>query len=87
MLREYAPGIFIEDTSKVISLVFTLIVVIGGLALICLIGWGILAWKGRENISGQPLLFPDFKISPRLGGEFSGGGFVGMSFELGDSSA
>ena len=87
LLREYAPGIFIEDTSKVISLVFTLIVVIGGLALIGLIGWGILAWKGRENISGQPLLFPDFKISPRLGGEFSGGGFVGMSFELGDSSA
>ena len=87
LIREYAPGIFIEDTSKVISLVFTLIVVIGGLALIGLIGWGILAWKGRENISGQPLLFPDFKISPRLGGEFSGGGLVGMSFELGDSSA
>lgn len=87
LLREYAPGIFIEDTSKVISLVFTLIVVVGGLSLIGLIGWGILAWKGRENVSGQPLLFPEFKISPRLGGEFSGGGFVGMSFELSDGSA
>jgi hypothetical protein len=87
LLREYAPGIFIEDTSKVISLVFTLVVVIGGLALIGLIGWGILAWRGRENVSGQPLLFPEFRISPRLGGEFSGGGFVGMSFELGDGSA
>lgn len=86
LLREYAPGIFIEDTSKVISLVFTLVVVVGGLSIIGLIGWGILAWKGRENISGQPLLFPDFKISPRLGGEFSGGGFVGMSFELSDGS-
>jgi len=87
LLREYAPGIFIEDTSKVISLVFTLVIVIGGLSIIGLIGWGILAWKGRENISGQPLIFPDFKISPRLGGEFSGGGFVGMSFELSDGSA
>jgi hypothetical protein len=86
LLREYAPGIFIEDTSKVISLVFTLVVVVGGLSIIGLIGWGILAWKGRENISGQPLLFPEFKISPRLGGEFSGGGFVGMSFELSDGS-
>lgn len=87
LLREYAPGIFIEDTSKIISLVFTLVVVVGGLALIGLIGWGILAWKGREKIAGQPLLFPEFQISPRLGGEFSGGGFVGMSFELGDGSA
>jgi len=87
LLREYAPGIFIEDTSKVISLVFTLVIVVGGLALIGLIGWGVLAWRGRENVSGQPLLFPEFRISPRLGGEFSGGGFVGMSFELGDGSA
>ncbi len=87
LLREYAPGIFIEDTSKVISLVFTLVIVIGGLSLIGLIGWGVLAWRGRENVSGQPLLFPEFRISPRLGGEFSGGGFVGMSFELGDGSA
>jgi len=87
LLREYAPGIFIEDTSKVISLVFTLVIVVGGLSLMGLIGWGILAWRGRENVSGQPLLFPEFRISPRLGGEFSGGGFVGMSFELGDGSA
>ncbi len=87
LLREYAPGIFIEDTGKIISLVFTLVIVVGGLALMGLIGWGVLAWRGRENVSGQPLLFPEFQISPRLGGEFSGGGFVGMSFELGDGGA
>jgi hypothetical protein len=87
LLREYAPGIFIQDSGKVLSLVFSLVILIAGISLIGLVGWGILAWKGREKISGQPLLFPDFKISPRLGGEFSGGGFVGMSFELGDGSA
>ncbi|NLT72384.1 MAG: hypothetical protein GXX91_17050 [Verrucomicrobiaceae bacterium] len=86
LLREYAPGIFIEDTSKILSLVFTLVIVVGGLALMGLIGWGILAWRGRENVSGQPLLFPEFQISPRLGGEFSGGGFVGMSFELSEGT-
>lgn len=87
LLREYAPGIFIDDSSKVISLVFTLVVILGCLAVMGLIGWIVLWWRGRENVSGEPLLFPEFKISPRLGGEFCGGGFVGMSFELGDGAS
>ena len=86
LLREYAPGIFIDDSSKVISLIFTAVVILGCLAVLGLIGWIILWWKGRENVSGEPLLFPEFTISPRLGGEFSGGGFVGMSFELGEGA-
>ena len=79
LLREYAPGIFIDDSSKVISLIFTAVIILGCLAVLGLIGWIILWWKGRENVSGEPLLFPEFTISPRLGGEVSGGGFVGMS--------
>ena len=43
-------------------------------------------WRGRENVSGGPLLFPEFRIVPRLGGEFCGGGFVSMSFELNDGA-
>jgi len=61
LLREYAPGIFIQDSGKVLSLVFSLVILIAGISLIGLVGWGILAWKGREKISGQPLLFPDFQ--------------------------
>ena len=86
LLREYAPGIFIEDTSKVLSLVFTFFVVVGSLAVIALIGWIILLWRNREHVSGQPILFQEFSISPRLGGEFCGGGFVGMSFEVGEGA-
>jgi hypothetical protein len=86
LLREYAPGIFIEDTSKVLSLVFTFFVVVGSLAFIALIGWIILLWRNREHVSGQPILFQEFSISPRLGGEFCGGGFVGMSFEVGEGA-
>ena len=86
LLREYAPGIFIEDTSKVLSLVFTFFVVVGSLAVIALIGWIILLWRNREHVSGQPILFQEFSIPPRLGGEFCGGGFVGMSFEVGEGA-
>ena len=84
LLREYAPGIFIEDTGKVLSLIVTIGVVLVSLASLAFIGWVVLQWRGRENVSGQPVIFPEFKISHRLGGEFSGGGFVGMSFELGE---
>ena len=86
LLREYAPGIFIEDTGKVLSLIVTIGVVLVSLASLAFIGWVVLQWRGRENVSGQPVIFPEFKISHRLGGEFSGGGFVGMSFELGEGT-
>ena len=55
-------------------------------AFIALIGWIILLWRNREHVSGQPILFQEFSISPRLGGEFCGGGFVGMSFEVGEGA-
>jgi hypothetical protein len=31
--------------------------------------------------------FPEFRLPRRLGGEFSRGGFVGMSFELNEGAS
>jgi hypothetical protein len=87
LLREYAPGIFIDETSKMLSFVLTFVVILGGLAMIGLIGWIVMWWRGRESLSGEPLLFPEFRLPRRLGGEFSGGGFVGMSFELNEGAS
>jgi hypothetical protein len=87
LLREYAPGIFIDETSKMLSFVLTFVVVLGGLALIGLIGWVVMWWRGRESLSGEPLLFPEFRLPRRLGGEYCGGGFVGMSFELNEGAS
>jgi len=36
-------------------------------------------------MAGNPMLFPDCEVSHRLGGKFSGGTFVAMSFEIGDA--
>ncbi len=87
LLREYVPGIFIDETSKMLSFVLTFVVILGGLAMIGLIGWIVMWWRGRESLSGEPLLFPEFRLPRRLGGEFSGGGFVGMSFELNEGAS
>lgn len=87
LLREYAPGIFIDETSKVLTFVLTFVVLLGGLAVIGLIGWIVVWWRGRETLSGEPLLFPEFRLPRRLGGEYSGGGFVGMSFELNEGAS
>ena len=87
LLREYAPGIFIDETSKIVSVIVTLVIVLGGLAMIGCIGWIVMWWRGRESLSGEPLLFPEFALPRRLGGEFCGGGFVGMSFELNEGAS
>ncbi len=86
LLREYAPAIFVEDTGKVLSLLVTIVVVLVSLASLAFIGWVFLWWRSRETVSGQPIIFPEFRIGHRLGGEFSGGGFVGMSFDLGETT-
>lgn len=86
LLREYAPGIFIDESGRMISLVLTVVFVLGGLAAVGCFGWILMWWRGRETVSGEPLLFPEFRIARRLGGEFSGGGFVGMSFHLNETT-
>lgn len=85
LLREYAPGIFIDESGKVLSFIVTLVFILGGLALVGTIAWVAMWWRGREVVSGEPLLFPEIQIARRLGGEFSGGGYVGMSFEIGEA--
>lgn len=86
LLREYAPGIFIEENGKALTLVFTIVFILGGLAVVGCVAWVVMWWRGRENVSGEPLLFPDFRIARRLGGEYCGGGFVSMSFELNEGA-
>lgn len=86
LLREYAPGIFIDESGKVLTFIVSLVFIIGGLAMVGAIAWVAMWWRGREVVSGEPLLFPEIRIARRLGGEFSGGGFVGMSFEIGEGA-
>jgi hypothetical protein len=86
LLREYAPGIFVDQSGRMISLVLTVVFVLGGLAAVGCFGWILMWWRGRETVSGEPILFPEFRITRRLGGEFSGGGFVGMSFDLNETA-
>jgi hypothetical protein len=87
LLREYAPGIFIDESGKTLSVILTFVFVLGGLAVIGCVAWIVMWWRGRENVSGEPLLFPDFRIARRLGGEYCGGGFVSMSFELNEGTS
>jgi len=47
--------------------------------------WSIRCWRRRNGMAGNPMLFPDCEVSHRLGGKFSGGTFVAMSFEIGDA--
>ena len=39
-------------------------------------------WR-RDSTRSKPILFPSQPLPSRLGGEFSGGGYVGISFQLG----
>lgn len=87
LLREYAPGIFIDESGKTLSVIVTFVFVLGALAVIGSIAWIAMWWRGRETVSGEPLLFPEFRISRRLGGEFCGGGFASMSFEFGEGAS
>ncbi len=84
-LREYAPGIFLDESGKVFSIILTGIFILGGLAALGCIGWILMWWRTREGLSGEPLLFPEFRIDRRLGGEFCGGSFVSMSFDMNES--
>lgn len=85
LLREYAPGIFLEESGRrFVSMILTALLIVLVVIIVAAIGWTAIWWRNRDRYSGKPLLFPTFQVVPRLGGEFSGGGFVSMSFELHD---
>jgi len=85
LLREYAPGLFLEESGQqLLSMVLSTLFVLVLIALCGAVFWGILWWRNYDRVAGSPLLFPSFHVVPRLGGEYSGGSFVGMSFELTD---
>lgn len=86
LLREYAPGIFIEDSSSIVAFAITVLEIILLVVLLGAAGLFVIWLRGRDSVSGKPLLFPNFRIVPRLGGEYSGGGFVSMSFEMNEGS-
>lgn len=87
LLREYAPGIFLEEKGrKVLSMIFTTLLILGTVLAVAAVGWCVMWWRNRDRVAGKPLLFPSFEIIPRLGGEYSGGGFVSMSFEINEGS-
>lgn len=87
LLREYAPGIFLEKKGrKVLSIVITALIVLATLVGVASVAWLVMWWRNRDRIAGKPLIFPSFEAVPRLGGQFSGGGFVSMSFELNNGS-
>ncbi len=82
VLREFAPQFFLSAPAKGVPYLFLAVLIV-----IAFAGGGMLwaAWRwlqDRERIGGRALLFPHFQITPRLGGEYSGGAFVGMSFDL-----
>lgn len=87
LLREYAPGIFVEDGGRrVVSMILTVLMILGTIAAVAAVGWFVVWLRSRDRVAGKPLLFPSFQVVPRLGGEFCGGGFVSMSFEIGEGS-
>jgi len=58
---------------------------VGGGMLVVMVFAGVLAWRRhRDGLRGRPLLFPDCEVSHRLGGRFSGGSYVGISFDVSD---
>lgn len=42
-------------------------------------GWW---WWRRDSLAAKPVLFPDVEMPSRLGGVYSGGGYVGISFDV-----
>lgn len=87
LLREYVPGIFVEDSGQWVPFVVTVLLVLAGICLFGFFGWLALWWRSREKVPGKPLIFPNFDVVPRLGGEYSGGSFVGMSFDISDHTS
>lgn len=87
LLREYAPGIFLEESGRrIVSMVLTGLLIVLVVFVVAAVGWATIWWRNRDHYTGKPLLFPTFQVIPRLGGEFCGGGFVSMSFELHEPS-
>ncbi|MDF2378453.1 MAG: hypothetical protein P1U81_19605 [Verrucomicrobiales bacterium] len=87
LLREYAPGIFIEESGlKLVSFLFTTLLVVGVILGMAGVGWLVMWWRAQDRFAGSPLIFPSYQIVPRLGGEYSGGGFVSMSFDIREGS-
>ncbi len=87
LLREYAPGIFLEESSRrALSILVTVAVILATLVLVAFVGWIVIWLRGMDRVTGAPMIFPSFKVVRRLGGEFSGGGFVSMSFDINDGS-
>jgi len=83
LLREYMPGIFQEESGRrLLPVLLTALLLIALIAVGGAVLWCVLWWRNYDRVAGAPLLFPSFHVVPRLGGEFSGGSFVGMSFEL-----
>ena len=87
LLREYAPGLFISDRPTIKSFITMGIGALGMLLILGIGGWIYYWWRDRNSLTGRPLIFPNFEVVPRLGGEFSGGTFVGMSFEINESGS
>ncbi len=58
--------------------------ILGGILLIAVVitlwcvSW---VWR-RDSLNRKPVLFEELTIPGRLGGEYSGGGFIGMSFDV-----
>ncbi|MGB0153001.1 MAG: hypothetical protein ACPGFB_03140 [Verrucomicrobiales bacterium] len=88
LLREYAPSIFVEGSSRrAVSILITIAVILACLVLVAFVGWIVVLLRGMDRIGGGPMIFPGFEPVTRLGGEFSGGGFVSMSFDINDTSS
>jgi len=87
LLREYAPGLFISERPSVKSFITMGIGALGMLFILGIGGWIYYWWRDRNSLTGRPLIFPNFEVVPRLGGEFSGGTYIGMSFEINESGS
>jgi hypothetical protein len=88
LLREYAPSIFLQESSqRAISILITITVILACLVLAAVLVLIIIWLRNMDRIGGGPLIFPNWEPKPRLGGEFSGGGFISMSFDINDTAS
>lgn len=57
---------------------------LGGMVMVGAVGGGWWWWR-RDSLAAKPMLFPELEVPSRLGGNFSGGGYVGISFDVSNS--